>query len=168
MAKIKLKKWQEAIEDWFGEYESYSGSETMQSFSQYDINKKSSLNVKMADGAGHTFLTSYLSINLPLKYKTSPVVVVYFDVDHLREIESRQEDIVEDFQCLPEKPVFMSVYELYYAINENMHSSDGLKIQRAKSKINGNIVVVDKASQLPNTVRDFILTVATNAVVFLG
>jgi len=170
MSEIKLRKWQEAVEDWFSEYDAYVGSEMMQSLQQYDINKKSSLNIKMADGAGHTFLTSYLSSVLPLKHGTPPVVVIYFDVEHLKVIESAQKDICNSSpsETISTNQIFMSVFELYYAINESAHGVSSSNLQRIKTKINGNVVIVDNASELPNNVRDFILTVATNAVVFLG
>lgn len=169
MSEIKLRKWQEAVLDWFNEYDSYSGSESMQSLQQYEINLLSSVNVKMPKGYGHTFLSAYLAKMLPSKYGTTPVVVVYFDMDHLKEIEKYQEDVESSFQFGDnKKPVYISVYEFYYAINENVHSQNSSNIMKLKSKINGNVIVVDRASSLPNPVRDFILTVATNAIVFLG
>ena len=171
MSKITLRKWQEAVLDWFSEYDAYSGSETMQSLQQYEVNSLSSLNIKMPKGYGHTFLTSYLSTMLPSLCDTTPVVVVYFDMDHLKEIEKYKQDIASSLNVVLEtdrKPMYISVYEFYYAINENVHSQNQSNVMNLKSKINGNVIVIDRASGLPNIVRDIILSVATNAVVFLG
>lgn len=170
MSKITLRKWQEAVFDWFDEYEGYADSQSMQSLQQYEINSLSSLNIKMPKGYGHTFLTAYLSAMIPLSQSKSPVVVVYFNMDHLKEIERYKTDVEHSGQIILEskQPIYISVYEFYYAINENVHSQNSSNIINLKSKINGNIIVVDRASSLPNTVRDFILSVATNAIVFLG
>jgi len=171
MSKITLRKWQEAVFDWFNEYDLYSGSEAMQSLQQFEVNSLSSVNIKMPKGYGHTFLTAYLSEMLPFSCETASVVIVYFDMDHLKEIEKYKNDIDNNLDVILEtdkKPIYISVYEFYYAINENSHSQDSSNLMKLKTKINGNIIVIDRASSLPNQVRDFILTVATNATVFLG
>jgi hypothetical protein len=169
MSEIKLKKWQESVVDWLQEYDDYINTEEMQSLQQYDLNCNSSLSIKMPKGYGHTFLTAYLSDVVPhfLKHDSA---VVYFDTDHLKEIEKYKKDVEENLDLLETKnnTIYISVYELYYAINENMHSQNVSKIANLKSKINGNIIIVDRSSSLPMVVKDFILTVASNAVVFLG
>lgn len=173
MSEIKLRKWQEAVLDWLGEYESYTGSETMQSLQQYDVNSLASISIKMPTRYGHTFFTSYLADIIPEDNSTdNTVVVVYFDMDHLKEIENYKKDIESSKKLKNsinnKNPIYISVYEFYYAINENSHSQNSSNLMKLKTKINGNVIVVDRASSLPNPVRDFILTVATNAIVFLG
>jgi len=163
MKKVELKDWQNWVIKEINKSMEYRSNEVNQSFSDYDLNKSSQIKIKLPKGSGHTFLTAYLSM-------VRNAVIINRDIEHWEEIaayRAKLEDAAPDSES-----TIVSVFELFYAIHNStlvnppallLSDTDSLK-KRISIQ---SIVIVDRASGIPNMVEEFILAVARGPVVFL-
>lgn len=163
MKKVELKDWQNWVIKEINKSMEYRSNEVNQSFSDYDLNKSSQIKIKLPKGSGHTFLTAYLSM-------VRNAVIINRDIEHWEEIAAYRAKL-EDAAPNSESTI-VSVFELFYAIHNStlvnppallLSDTDSLK-KRISIQ---SIVIVDRASGIPNMVEEFILAVARGPVVFL-
>jgi hypothetical protein len=163
-SEFKLKDWQKVIIDCVNGHETLVGSQNFQSLSDYDINRQTSLRIKLPKGIGHTTLTAYIAN----KY---PSLVVYLDAKHLKEIE----DIGSLWNVKHNKDTeTISIYELLYFQNQNasVRTIYRNNLEDIKKKFNNKqVVVVDATSTMPiylEGLEDIIWPLAKGIVILLG
>lgn len=161
---LKLRPWQEWLVEEIKRINIVRDDNL--SLCDYDLNKLSQIKIKLPKGAGHTFLTAYLSL-------ANSAVIIHKDVEHWEEISKYRKMLQTDFGVsLKGKSTIISIFELFYATHNAMLVQKPFELlsttEALKSRIiSQSIVVADGASSIPNLVEDFILNVAHGPVIFL-
>ncbi len=157
--KVNLHDWQKVVVDYVASWDDMAGEQSMQSVGDFERNSRLSIIIKMYKNAGHTFLTSYLA-NL------YPSTIIYHDMAHWRQIDDIGAGF--DFEMLPVTQA-VSVFEIYHGITEMQSNMPSIGLQKLKQKVrSSNIVVVDKASELSKTAKEWLMNVSPGPLIFLG
>ena len=152
--KATLRPWQSYVCDAIAGHEELIEQDELQGLSDFNLNVKTSIRIKLPSQSGHTWLTSYLAH----KY---PSVVVVKDIEHYSRVNN-------SFTKHPET-VFLTFAEIYYAIFAPSKFSPSQEHAQLKEKISARkLILVDEAGQMPIDVLDFIFSTAKGKVVLLG
>jgi hypothetical protein len=156
--EAQLETWQQAVVETIDNHARLIDGEEYQSMSDYDINMATHTRIKMPGKAGHTTLAAYLGARYSAR-------IVYTSYDHLLEIQGK----IENAPFEANDSAFISVYEIFYAI---VTRNDGKKtltdVDKLKKKFDAQVVVIDRASEVPASIIDFVFTVTTGQVILLG
>jgi pantothenate kinase len=171
--------WQQVIVDQVNQHEDLAGSERFQSMSDYERSRATRIQIALPVGSGHSTLSAYLA-------HCFESVVVYFDIDHYRELSMFYQDISNSE--LPWQPQaeglgqtinFVSVFQIYHDIMSATRvtgvTADNLN--RTKSKFaptstgRNRVVIIDRANKVAEThpeIIDWIFQISNGPVVMLG
>jgi len=175
-SKFELYPWQKVVIDFAGQYHTdLLSSDFMDSLSDYERSKESSIKVSLPRGAGHTLLAAYLATH-------SPCVLIYESTNHYKELESYANSFTEHFVenqsnigtlGFHKDTHVVSSFELYH----DMLMADDVSIESLKEKFGkhqigrSKLTIVDQAEALRDRhpeVVDWLFHLSTGPVVLLG
>jgi hypothetical protein len=155
-----LKGWQSEVVNIIEQYDELRDSHASQGVSNYDLNRKLGVTIALPSGAGHTFLATYLA-------KTYPTFLVYTSTKHYHEIiEQLDSEFIENGN---QSSTTASMHEIFYAMNKPGIHQPCQELLDLRDRIaSKKVIVVDKAEQVPPTVKDFLYNSASGIVIMLG
>tara|TARA_Y100000310_G_scaffold336092_1_gene419755 strand:- start:9469 stop:10005 length:537 start_codon:yes stop_codon:yes gene_type:complete len=164
---VELRDWQQIVYDCIDDYTTYTDSQGIQSLNDFDINKYAAIQINLRSGAGHTWMAAFLATR-------NPTAVVYFDIDHYKEMEILAEARESEENKFHDDSSFISMFELRHDIlltSKSDWAGDALVKLKCKFK-DKKVIVIDRATELreraPETV-NFIFQIADNTpIVMLG
>jgi|TARA_Y100000310_G_scaffold344170_1_gene455513 hypothetical protein len=165
---VGLKPWQQIVIDEIESYEDFVNAESIQSISDFEINRLALIQISLRKGEGHTFMTAYLA-------KKYAATVIYYNIDHYKDME-----IVGEIgrhgsgEAFHPSSEFVSVFEMRHDIllstkNEWIAG----KLNALKSKFsNKRLVVIDRGvsvtQQCPEIIDFICQTTQATPIVLLG
>lgn len=158
--EFEPKLWQKAVIEEVNKLNECVDSEKYISMSDYDRNRDLKIRVEMPSGSGHTTLAAYL-------LSSTSSTIVFGDPDHWKEIE----DVCRgfDFNIYSVKTRAISFYEISYAIQYSTGNTVAKEMKSIKNRLQPTeLVIVDRASEIPKIICDFIMQEAPGKVLFLG
>lgn len=158
--EFEPKLWQKAVIEEVNRLDDEVESEKYVSMSDYDRNRDLKIRVEMPSGSGHSTLASYL-------LSTESATIIFGDFDHYKELE----DICASFgfNIYAVKTRAVSYYEISHAIQYSSGNTVAKEMKSIKNRLQSTgLVIVDRASQIPQVILDFILDAAAGKVLFLG
>jgi len=161
-----LHPWQQLVVDEVKKHDEFLDSEAAQGLNDFTLNKSGMIQVSMRAGAGHTCLAAHFAKNFN-------ATIVYFDVEHYKEMEG-----LADARGTDEgfgDSMFVSIFELRHDIllsSKSAWISDKLDHLRKKFAETRDAIVIDRATEVREKfpeVIDFICQVTRGvSIVLLG